>query len=152
MLEYAQERLADALDDIKALVPAQSAEMAQGYERFVPEPNWPAYLAVEARGAGLLVTARDEGRLVGYLGFMLHPHASAISTMAASSTPYYVVAGPNRGLVLRRLLCVAKQLLEQRKVSMMTVRTHPWASAAPLLEAMRFRQTDTIWMLELDHA
>jgi len=45
-----------------------------------------------------------------------------------------------------------RRLLKQRGVHMVSVRTHVWASAGGLLEAMRFRQTDAMYMLEIDHA
>lgn len=151
-ITYQQERFADVIDDVKALAPAQWAEMAHGYENFVAEPNWKLYLSIEAAGAGLLVTARDDGKMVGYMGFMVFPHASARECLAASSTPFYVVPGPRCGLVLRRLLLTARALLAKRGVKIVSVRTHVWASAGPLLEAMGFRQTDLMYMQELDHA
>lgn len=149
MTEYRQEKLADTISEIAALVPQQWAEMAQGFEEFVSDTNWAVYLKAEEMGAGVLFTARDDGRLIGYFGMLVHPHLSMKSEIAATSTPYYVIPCRTRGLILRRLFGMGLAEARLRGATMAAIRTHTWASCAPILEAMKFREIETSYMLKL---
>lgn len=149
MIDYREEKLADIRDEIESLVPAQWDEMAQGFEEFVSAPRWDIYLKAEQLGHGFLLTARDSGRLVGYFGMLVHPALSMKDTIAATSTPYWVEPCRFRGLILRRLFEKALAVAAQHGAQVMSVRTHPWASAGPILEAMKFREYETSYMLSL---
>ncbi len=149
MTDYREEKLADARPEMERMAPLQWAEMAQGFEEFVGAPRWDVYLRAEAVGAAFLVTARQDGRLVGYFGMVVHPHLSMENTLAATSTPYWVEPGRYRGLILRRLIETAMAIARQRTVKVVAIRTHVWASAGPILEAMRFRPVETSYMLSL---
>ncbi len=146
---YQTERLRDTMGEINAMLPDQWAEMAQGFDAFQTDPQWNLYLMAEDKGVGLLMTAREAGALVGYFGVLIHPHLSTKATLAATSTPYYVVKRRDRGLVLRSLIRNTVKLLKARGVQLVAIRTHVWASAAPILESLKFRPIETSYMLEL---
>ena len=146
-MKYQTEKLKDILPEINAMVPEQWAEMAEGFEGLA-QPNWPIYLAAEERGMGLLLTARD-AELVGYFGFLIHPHLSAADQLAASSTPYFVKKRRDRGVILRSLIRYSLDILSRRGVRYVSVRTHTWASCAPILERLHFKPYETSYMLKL---
>lgn len=152
MITYAQEKLKAVLPEIEAMVPEQWEEMAQGFEGMTYEPNWTLYLAAEERGAGMLLTAREDEVMLGYFGFLVHPHLSSQSQLAATSTPYYVrkmANGGTRGLVLRSLIRESVKKLKVRGVALISIRTHHWASAGTILESLRFKPFETSYMLRL---
>lgn len=149
---YAEERLRGVLAEIEAMIPEQWEEMAQGFEGMTYQPNWALYLAAEERGVGMLLTAREDEVLLGYFGFLVHPHLSAQAQLAATSTPYYVRKMHNnltRGLVLRSLIRESVKKLKSRGVSLISIRTHHWASAGKILESLRFKPFETSYMLKL---
>lgn len=146
---YAEERLADIRPEIEALTPQQWAEMAVGFEAFVMRPMWELYEEIERKDKLVLVTARREGVLTGYFGFMLHPFPSARATTAATSTPYYAIKGKWRGLVLRRMVRTAIKAAQERGAQMITIRNHVWAPAEPILKSLGFRPVETWYMLNL---
>lgn len=149
MIDYREEKLADARPEMEAMVPRQWAEMAQGFDEFVSAPRWDVYLRAEQQGAGFLVTARHEGRLVGYFGMLVHSHLSMADTLAATSTPYWVEPGRYRGLILRRLIETALAVARGRGAKVAAIRTHVWASCGTILESMRFRPVETSYMLNM---
>lgn len=152
MITYAQETLKAVLPEIKAMVPEQWEEMAQGFDGMTYAPNWALYLAAEERGAGMLLTAREDEVMLGYFGFLVHPHLSAQAQLAATSTPYYVrkMHKPGtRGLVLRSLIRESVKKLKARGVTLISIRTHHWASAGAILESLRFKPFETSYMLKL---
>ncbi len=154
MITYQQERLADIQPEIEALVPQQWAEMASaegGFEQFVEKPNWEWYRKFDTAGKGALFTARTRQlpkKVVGYFGAYIYPSTTS-GNLIVQSTPYYVVPslGPmRRGLVLRALIRHAVAAIAPPG-SMVAIKTHPWASAAPILKHLGFREVETWYML-----
>lgn len=152
MVTYQEERPLDARPDVEALAAEQWAEMAQGgYEQMVENPNYDFYLGLAARNMLILLTARDGPKLVGYLAAYVYASTTSKHETMVSSGPYYVVRSLGclkRGLVLRglfRLLIAAARA----RGSLVTVKTHPWATAAPLLKHMGFREAETWYTLRL---
>src|SRR5262249_51367405 len=146
---YAHEKLAAAIDEIKQTLPAMWAEMAEGFGDAQPEPNWSIYFAAESRGRAFLLTAREDGDLVGYFGMLVYPNLSLQNELAASSPPYYVVPRRARGLILRSLIRHAITLCQRAGVKKATVKTHPWASAEPVLVHLGAREVSKDFMFDL---
>lgn len=148
---YQIEKLARAKPEIEALLPDLWAEMAPGFGDAVATPNWAIYQAAEDKAAGFLVTAREDGRLVGYFGALVYRNLSLQNELAAEATPYYVVERRDRALILRSLIRHALAILQSRGVHKATVKTHPWASAETLLEHMGARLVEKRYMFDLEH-
>lgn len=162
MITYQQERLADIRPEIEAHIPQQWAEMAAaegGFDQFVEKPDWEWYLKLEAAGKAVLFTARlpAEGGLVGWFGVYVYQSTTS-ANLIVQATPYYVLpsVGPlRRGLILRRLIRYALDKvtgLPGAGGQMITIKTHPWASAAPILEHLGFRAVETWYMLAVPPA
>jgi len=149
MITYAREPLRSAVIEIKKTLPQMWAEMAEGFGDEKAEPNWDIYFAAEARNAAFLLTAREEGELVGYFGMLVYPNLSLKNELAASATPYYVVPRRDRGLILRSLIRHAITICQRAGVRKATVKTHPWASAEPVLVHLGAREVSRDFMFDL---
>jgi hypothetical protein len=147
---YQREALASARCEIEATLPAMWAEMADGFREDAANPRWDIYEQAEAKGAAFLLTAREEGVLVGYFGMLVYPNLSLKRELAAASTPYYVVPRRDRGLILRSLIRHALALVQTRGVHKATVKTHPWASAETVLEHLNGRLVEKIYLFDLE--
>lgn len=147
MITYAQERLADIQAEIEALVPQQVAEMAVGFEHFVEQANWTWYLGMEAKGLAILFTARDAGKIVGWFGAYVYKSTTSQHTMV-QATPYYVVPCRFRGIILKRLVTMLLEHPLAPRPRLLTVKTHVWADAGPILAHLGFRPVEIWHMLE----
>lgn len=147
MIDYQQERLAAVQAEVAELGHEQAAEMAIGFENFVEKPNWDWYLGMEAKGNLLLLTAREDDRMVGYFGAYVY-RSTTSQHLIVQATPYYVLKHRFRGIILKRLI---QHLLKiaGKAGALVTIKTHPWASAAPILEHLGFRQAEIVYMLEV---
>lgn len=145
MIVYAQETLAAVQPEIEALVPQQWEEMAQGFDEFVQKPNWDWYLGMERAGKLMLLTARKDREMVGYFGAYVYKSTTS-DNLVVQAAPYYVVPCRYRGIILKRLIQKLIELVTV-KGTMITIKTHPWASAAPILEHLGFRAVETWFML-----
>lgn len=144
---YAQERLVDIQAEVAELGHQQTAEMAVGFEKFVEQPNWPWYLGLEAKGMLILLTARQEaGELAGYFGAYVYRSTTSQHRMV-QATPYYVIPCRFRAIILKRLF---QNLLAHPLTAgaLVTIKTHVWADAGPILRHLGFRAAETWYMLE----
>ncbi len=146
---YQREPLAAAQAEIAETLPAMWAEMAEGFGEERAEPNWNLYATAEARGAAFLLTARENSLLVGYFGMLVYPNLSLKNELAASATPYYVVPRRDRGIILRSLIRHAVAICQRAGVKKATVKTHPWASAEPVLVHLGAREVSKDFMFDL---
>jgi Acetyltransferase (GNAT) family len=151
-ITYARESLGSALTEIKETLPAMWAEMAEGFGEERAEPNWAMYFAAEAKNCAFLLTAREDGVLVGYFGMLVYPNLSLKNELAASATPYYVVPRRDRGLILRSLIRHAITICQRAGVKKAVVKTHPWASAEPVLVHLGAREVAKDFMFDLTPA
>lgn len=71
---YRVEKWADYAKDAEALWPLHYAELALDQDRIKLDVDWARYEEADRKGQGLIITARDEGSLIGYFIVMLLPH------------------------------------------------------------------------------
>lgn len=149
---YQEETFAACQTEIEALATGQWEEMAKEFEGIPLDPQWDLYRRVENAGSGVLVTAREEGKLVGYVGAAIMQFASSKDVKTANGLPYFVVPCWARGVILRDMMKHLFKVLKARGVRLATLKTHPWASAAPILEHLKMRPIETLYMIDLEGA
>lgn len=71
---FRRERLAPVLRELAPLVEADWREAGVDHDAVPLDLNWPQYLDYDLVGILQLVTARDDGVLVGYVFNFIHPH------------------------------------------------------------------------------
>lgn len=77
---FAHEKLFPGFDEAQKLLQAHWEEIAPYQDLFKLEPSLEAYQKLEANGALAIVTARDDGTLVGYFIMFVqrHPHYKSV--------------------------------------------------------------------------
>ncbi len=136
MVEFAFERMDEARPGVEAVIPAHWAEF--GDSALDCKPNWQIYKAFDSRGALVVVTARDEGVLVGYMIGLIYPHQSATDYSIAQVPTYFVVERPGRALILSRMVDLMLQTLASRGVYKIDAWTTSKQSAGRLWEQKGF--------------
>lgn len=136
MITYAQERLAAALNDVCALLPAQHAHT--GDAELPVDPQWNVYSALEQVGRGILFMARDQGRAVGYAAAFLYPHLNSQHVLVGQVPTYFVEEGPWRGVIMVSLLRAVTDWLLQNGAQKVDIDTEYQHSAGKVLERMGF--------------
>lgn len=84
------ESLTRGLGELKPLLPHHWAEIAIFTDRMPLDPDYGAYLAADACGELTYVTAREDGRLIGYTLFWVKPHLHYRSTLTATMDLIYL--------------------------------------------------------------
>lgn len=85
------------------------------------DPDWELYLYFESEGTFRLMTARVNGRLVGYAGCLITPHIQHKSTVCADVNALWLDEDFHKGIVGVRMLRKFKEDLSSRGVKMLRV-------------------------------
>ena len=105
------------------------------------------YLTAARMGRLVIGTARDRGRLIGYLMMAIRNDIHATETMVAESAFYYVEERPIRGLILRRIIGLVLTELKRREIKFIKFHTRVHKSIGPMLELMGFRPDTVVYTL-----
>lgn len=131
---WAIERLETARPAIEFLLPRQWEET--GEPQFKVKPNWDFYAGLEAHGALLVIVLREEGRPIGYISAMMHPHVNATGVKMASIATYYVEPRATRAVLLRSLWRACRQAAASHGCVKAVIDSRPDNPANDLLELL----------------
>lgn len=118
MIRFAVETWAEFYPDAKGLMPIHWAEIALNRDKFELAIDEPCYQDLDARQKLLIITARDQAKLVGYyLAFLVpHPHYCT-SGMFAMTDIYYLLPQYRKGGAGLQLLLFVERIFRERKVT-----------------------------------
>jgi len=103
-MQFALEALPSVLEEIKPLACAAWAAGSEDATLFPFEPNWPSYLRLDEAGALRTFVARQDGRVVGYAGYIVFMSLHAQRTRTAMSDAIWLDPA-------HRVFCAANRLL-----------------------------------------
>jgi hypothetical protein len=112
---YQWEKFTRLFDDrFEDLTKEHWEEVALDKDRVRLDPDWPAYLELEARGQCKVFTVRVQGRLAGYSIWFVRPHLHYKSTLHGMGDVFYLDPeyrqGPTGYLMFVRALAALKAL------------------------------------------
>lgn len=84
------ESFEERLEELKPLLPEHWRELALFQDRMPLDPQYDAYIARERAGQLLFVTAREDGRLIGYWISFIAPGLHYKSTLTNQLDIYWV--------------------------------------------------------------
>ena len=142
MLTFQKERFSDIAPDLPPLFLRHFEEVAHDKDRISLAPDWEGYSMLEAAGRLHIITARDDGKLVGYffadIGYGLHNHTSLIS----GTDMFYLDPEYRKGLNGYRLLKTAIEGLEFDK---MKIQTKIDRNLGRIFERLGFRAAEIVY-------
>lgn len=151
MITCQPEDWAERLEELKALFPVHWMEVALYKDRMPLDPQWREYDRLYRNGQLLLMTARADGRLVGYLILLLGGAMHYDSTLTAKMDAIWVAPDHRDGTAGRRLLTATRAELERRGVKLWWMGSKDHKPIGKLYEALGFEQQESyfaIWLGE----
>jgi GNAT superfamily N-acetyltransferase len=145
-LTFQVERFSDVIEDAQPLLVRHHAEIAN-YRACIPlSPDYAKYAVMEAAGKLLVVTARNDGIMVGYADFIMDS-ALHYSTVLWPENDILWVAPEYRGRMAGvRLIGLAEKTLKARGAVMLHFRSktsHP--ALGRLLVRLGYRPVETVY-------
>jgi hypothetical protein len=116
MIIFQKEKLSDILDEAKPLFHEHWEEIAGNKDKYPLNVNYDVYLALDKTGALHVVTARDNGKLVGYVITIVLPHLHYMDCLTAMNDILMLKKEYRRGTTGIRMLKFSEESLNERGV------------------------------------
>lgn len=110
-MQIREECLTDIIDEFREIVKDHYHEIALYQDRVPLDPDYGRYIAMDEAGIVCCVTARDEGKLVGYAIFFVMPHIHYKSTVFAMNDILYLAPEYRGGSLGVDLLTISESIL-----------------------------------------
>ena len=159
MIHIARESIRTCLDEAKPLLAKHWREVAL-YQDDVPlDPDFDRYLRCDADGTMLTLTARDDGRLIGYSVFILFQHIHYRSCLVATNDVLFLDrdyrSGTTAGIrLLRESEAELSRERDRRGAEQIRVVWHvkPKNDWSPILARLGYMQEEIIMGKLIGHS
>lgn len=141
------EPFAACVDEFKPLHVAQWDEIEEQRPAF--RPDYQRFMDSEAIGQFFQITARQDGELVGGVGFFVTPSIWT-QLWIAEETALYLKPEHRKGLLASTLCQYAEQVCRALGVSEIVATVKSYAKTGVILRRQKFRQTDSVWIKNLE--
>lgn len=120
-------------------------EIALDHDKVPLDPCWERYYDLEDRGVLCVVTAREDGRLVGYHITIVSPHLHYGSTLHGITDVYFVLPSHRKGFTGIRLLKEVEAEMKRRGVVKLITGTKRHLDLGVLFERLGYRETERVY-------
>jgi GNAT superfamily N-acetyltransferase len=145
MITYQVEAWSDVVDEMKPLWFAHWEEVAMDHEAIVLAPDFKLYEHYEATGALHIVTARENGIVVGYHILIVRPHLHYANDLHAFTDVYYVAPAKRKGWVGIKLFKFSDRTLKQRGVKKIITATKLHLDMSRIFSYLGYRETERVF-------
>lgn len=145
MLDFRTETLFDVIDEVRPLLEAHYEALTLNKDRVKLDPMWERYAALEAAGAFVVFTARDEaGKLVGYSAFFIQHHLHYAALKTAINDVLWLAPEQRRGVAGIRLIRYCEQQLMALGVDKLTWHIKFSLDWRPILNRMGYVDEEVV--------
>lgn len=148
-ISYQVERLATTCDEALPLLERHYEEIAQFKSVQKLDPDWDAYAALERAGKLWMMTARDNGVLIGYIVMIVTTDMHYRKLLRAVEDIHFILPEYRRGLTGYKLLSRTVRAMRERGVGTVTFRTKANASHGLLFERLGGVLQDLVYTVVL---
>lgn len=145
MITYQVELLATARPDAEALFGLHWEEVAQFKEVQELDPDWEQYDLLEQKGRLWIMTARDDGKLVGYIAMLLGRHLHYRKLLTAVDDLHFVHPDYRKGLTGYRLIALTVKAMREKGVQFIAFRTKAASDHGALFERLGLAKHDVVY-------
>jgi GNAT superfamily N-acetyltransferase len=150
MIVFAVEALHPDLIPIE-LLRAHYEENAPMKRTFKQALDWSHYLAAQEKGDFVLVTARMDGKMVGYMAIFLQAHPHYMATTVALDDAHYLEPGCRGMGHGKKMIAFAEAVAAARGASVFSMRCKAAQPHGHIFEALGYKLTDLVYLKELNH-
>jgi GNAT superfamily N-acetyltransferase len=145
MIKFQVECLDTCLEDSQSLLKKHWEEIALNKDQVPLDPDWLTYQSLDENGRLFIITARDEGRLVGYSVYFLSRNFHYQSLFVAESDIFYLLPEYRKGLVGMKLLKFSEQALKNIGVNKIVSRIKIKNDIGLIFERMGFEPIERVY-------
>lgn len=128
--------------EMEPLLRAHWEEIALDHHEVPLDPDWARYFELDDKGALSVVTARCEGKLVGYHIAMITPHLHYRGTLHGITDVYYLAPEHRRGFTGIRMFKAVNDEMKRRGVVKLVTATKMHHDMGRIFERLGYRATE----------
>lgn len=145
MLTYQLEDWATYVRDCQALWWEHWEEIAVQKDRMPMRPDEEAYRALEAAGRLQIVTAREQGVMVGYIVSVVRPHMHYADVLTGYEDAYFLSKSHRKGMAGVKLIREAIRHMRAVGVQKCFFMTKAALDMGRIFERLGFTKTDIVY-------
>ena len=136
-------------NDLPDLLLSNNAETGSGLPGMPLQVNWVVYERLADLDRLLCITARDAGRLVGYLVFVISDSLHHAQVQVAEADVMWIRPAYRRGMLAVRMLAMAEQKLRDRGVDLIYAKTSLKLDVGALYRRQGFDPIEIVYRKDL---
>lgn len=144
-ITYQVESLSAVRPEVTDLISLHWEEIAQFKDVQKLDPDWEQYDLLEQKGRLWIMTARDDGKLVGYIAMLMGYHLHYRKLLTAVDDLHFIHPDYRKGLTGYRLLAMTVKVMRGKGVRFIAFRTKAFADHGALFERLGFQKHDVVY-------
>ena len=150
-VSFAVEKFSDVYPAALDLLKLHYAEIAPMKDLFRLNPDLITYRKLELMGILYIITARDDGRLVGYVSLIVKEHLHYKDVLMATDDIHFLHPDYRHGRVGIEMLLFAEKQMKTLGVKVMALRAKKASGHDPLYERLLgYEAMDVVYLKRLD--
>ena len=145
MIVYSEEDYEDIVDELKGIVQSQWDELGENQEEIELDVDYDYYTQVDAQHQLVMLTARDEGLIVGYSVLILYGHQHHKDKAFAYNDLIWVIKPYRNGRVGYRLIKLAETILQDYGIRYVTYNFKNRFNFGHGIERMGYQPVETVY-------
>jgi GNAT superfamily N-acetyltransferase len=145
MIEYKEESYDDVIGEIKPLLDLHYEEIANNKDVIKLNPDYDAYKKLCDMGAMRIITARDEGKLVGYCICIIRYHLHYKDSLTALNDIFYISKDYRKGLIGVKLFIKTEEILKKYGVQRVIMNTKKHHDVGAIFDRLGYRETERVF-------
>lgn len=144
-MQYQVEKWADCKDEMAALWPLHWEEVANDRDKIKLDVWHEAYDALAESGELHIVTARVDGKIVGYHWSIVRPHLHYKSSLTAYTDIYFLKSENRKGMAGINLFKFVEQSLKERGVQKMYTASKKKMDKSSIFEFLGWTEAEKVY-------
>lgn len=136
MISFARELLCEVVQEVQPLLLAHYAELTLHKDVVKLDPQWDYYALLEKMDRFVVITARDDGKLIGYNAFFVQQHMHYAGLKVAQNDVFWLVEEYRRGTTALRFLRYTEEALKRMDVRKVVYHCKTSNNFAPILRRL----------------
>lgn len=145
MIEYKEETFDQVIDEIKPLLEDHWEEIALHKDSIKLNPDFSRYEQMFKSGNMRIVTARDDGKLVGYCIMMLYYHIHYKDQYMAMDDIFFIAKDYRKGLTGVKLFIKTEEIMKQYGVTKLSMNVKTHQDVGAIFERLGYKETERMF-------
>jgi len=145
MVEFKEEGYEDVINEILPLLEGHWQEIALNQDTIKLNPDYEQYKVLFRVGAMRMVTAREEGKLVGYCICLIRPHIHYKDSLTATNDIFYIHPDYRKGMTGVKLFKAVETIMKSYGVQRIMMMTKKHKDVGPIFERLGYTEAERVF-------